>query len=463
MNGRDETLQVNQILDGRYRIVADRVSQDIGASYKAYDMQHDRLVIVLFPQSPDGSPLSLDAVKSSQQAVVDLAQPDLIPYDRGGMSQGQPYLVRQHVEGQTLADLLRYAGRLEHIAAADIAVQICDLLSPAHRAGLVHGGLSPQSVLIGDDGRVMLADMGLISALRPPFSPPGKPWGRFPYLSPEQAAGDEIHPSSDVYVIGLLLYEMLAGQPPFDSADESTLALQHMRQTPTPLQALAPRVPQSLAQIVHKSLAKEPAARYRNAGQVATILRSQIPHTGTENEQLGAGVMEPAIIHPTPATEHLVIPPPHSGPAVQGSYHHGQTGIWVGKPGGVDWLMIALIIAALISVLGLIPLWHSVYRRYSAPPPGSPVFSYSLPGKPHAQNQPFIGVGEGYDGRINVTSAFDCSETGMLPPGKGQGALVPGRVQSGSAGARPWWRPAVHHGQDARFGSLDYGFKGTMC
>jgi serine/threonine protein kinase len=259
--------------------------------------------------------------------------------------------------------------------------------------------LSPQSVLIGDDGRVMLADMGLIPALRPPSSPPGRPWGRFPYLSPEQAAGDEIHPSSDVYVIGVLLYEMLAGRPPFDSADESTLALQHLRQTPTPLLALAPRVPQSLAQIVHKSLAKEPSARYRNAGQVATILRSQIPRTVAENQQDGAGVMEPAVLHPIPAMEHLVIPPPQSGPAVQSSYHHGQTGIWVDEPGGMDWLMIALIIVALISVLGLIPLWRSVYRRYTAPPPGSPAFSYFLPGNSPAHSQPFIGLREGHAGR----------------------------------------------------------------
>lgn len=441
MNTRDETLQINQILDGRYRIVADQVPQDIGITCKAYDMQHDRLVVVLLPQSPERDPLPLDALKRSQQAVADLAQPSLIPYDQVGISQGQLYLVRHHVEGQTLADLLQHAGTLGHDATVDIAIRLCDVLSPAHRAGIVHGGLSPQSVLIADDGRVMLTDTGLIPALRPLSAPPGSPWGRFPYLSPEQAAGDGVHPSSDVYIIGLLLYEMLAGRPPFYNADKVSLALQHLRQTPTYLLSLAPRVPQSLAQIVHKSLAKEPAVRYRNAGQVATILHSQTLRAAVELPQVSDDTLETADLQPTPAKESLVVPPPPSGPAAQDPYYHAQTGIWVDEPAGADWLMIALIIAALISVLGLIPLWSSVHRRYTTPPPGSRAYSYSLAGNLIAQSQPFFEKREGCDCRMAMTDILDLSGAGLVSRGSLQRQYFC-LVLSEIVGVQPWQGPA---------------------
>jgi serine/threonine protein kinase len=211
---------------------------------------------------------------------------------------------------------------------------------------------------------VTLADAGLLPALHAASAAQGRPWGRIPYLSPEQAAGEQVLAASDVYVIGCLLYEMLTGRPPFRASDETVLALQHLRHEPPSLQVLVPHTPPALAQIVHRAMAKEPAVRYRNAGQLAYILRTQVGDRPAEQPP-------PA---PQPAWERLVVPPPPAPAQVANwssreVYDLEGADDWNEEPAGVDWLMIGLLIAGLIAVLGLIPLWRTVYRRYTSPLP----------------------------------------------------------------------------------------------
>ncbi len=402
-------LQVGQVVEGRYRVVSEGTIQDIGTAYKAYDMQLDRLaVLLLLDRRLAGGEDALDRLTQANQAVADLVQPDLIPFEDAGLLDGRPYLVRSQVEGESLAGLLARAGHLEFDDAVEIAVRLCDVLAPAHRAGLVHGGLSSQSVLVGDDGRVAVVDAGLMPALRPFPAPSGRSWGRFPYLSPEQAAGETALPASDVYVLGLMLYEMLTGRLPFHSDDPTDLALQHLRQEPIPLQTLIPHIPVPLAQIVHKALAKEPAARYRNAGQLAHILRS---HVGAQAEpQVGPlpapPAPEPVVRQPRDLAQEppLVLPPARPSPPVwlpEPVYGPGaEPEYWIEEPAGVDWLMIGLIIAALVAVLGLIPLWRTVYRRYTPPTPVAPPSSYHLPDEGISLGLPCVadwedGVNEG--------------------------------------------------------------------
>ncbi|MGD2205325.1 MAG: serine/threonine-protein kinase [Anaerolineae bacterium] len=352
MSAEEKMMQAGEILENRYRIVSDGINQDIGIAYKAYDMEQDRLVVVLaLARRFENVAEVMRRLTKSQQTVADLAQPALIPFERVRSVDGQLLLVRNHVEGQSLADLLARRERLTSKAAVEITISLCKALTPAHQAGLIHGGLSPHSVLIRDDGQVAMTEMSMLPALRPALALPGQPWGRFPYLSPEQAAGEDVRPASDVYVLGLLLYEMLAGRPPFDVADERSLILQHLRHDPPILQSLVPDVSPLLAQIVHKALAKEPAVRYRHAGQLAHILRTH----------LGARQPEPVITSPIPSEERMLVPAPSADDA--------EFERWGVEASGVDWLMVALIIAALIAVLGLIPLWRTVYQRYAAPPP----------------------------------------------------------------------------------------------
>lgn len=374
-------LQIGTVLQDRYRLISPGISQDLGTIYKAYDMQRDRLVVVLvLAFRLEGRVEVWDRLTRAQQAVADLAQPGLVPFEQIGIVDGQGYLVRSQVEGQTLADLLAQAGRLEAGVAVEIAIRLCQVLTPAHRVGLVHGSLSPHSIWVGDDGQIAVTDAGLLPALRSVSAPPGQPWGRFPYLSPEQAAGEEVHPASDVYVVGSLLYEMLAGRPPFRTPDRTVLVLQHLRQEPPSLQILLPQIPVFLAQIVHKALAKEPAARYRNAGQLAHILTSQF------GSRLPPRLPELAPPHDAPVRGHLVVPPPPmpspsvAAPPFREIYApSAEAAEWDEEPEGVDWLMIGLIIMAMIAVLGLIPLWRAVNRRYAVPPPAPTPLGYHLP------------------------------------------------------------------------------------
>lgn len=355
-------MQIGTVLERRYRIVSQGTVQDIGGVYTVYDVQHDRLAtVVLLARRFRGDIETVARLVAADEAVADLTQPALLPWEHVGLVDGQIYLVRSHAETQTLADLLAQSGPLEVETAVDIAIHLCETLAPLHRAGLVHGSLAPQSVLLGKDGQVTVIDTGLVPALRPVPAPPGQPWGRFPYLSPEQAAGEDVHPASDVYILGSLLYEMLLDRPLFRAEDETSLALQHLRHEPAPLRSVAPLIPPPLAQIVHKALAKEPAARYRNAGQLAHILRSHV------ESRLGRSPITPAPLRPGVAREQLMVPPP---PIPEDAYESAQeAGYWSEEDSGVDWIMVGLIIVALVAVLGLIPLWRTVYRRYAVPPP----------------------------------------------------------------------------------------------
>ncbi len=387
MSEQENALPIGRVLDGRYRIVAEGRAQDIGMAYKAYDVKQDRLavVLVLDPRFESGMGV-LDRLAQAKRAVEDLQKPDIVPFESMGLVAGQTYLARRHVEGESLALMLEWNAVLDVDAAVDVAVRLCEALAPLHRAGLVHGSLSPYSVLVGDDGRISVLDTGLMPALRPDPAPPGRPWGRATYLSPEQAVGEDVLPASDVYVIGLLLYEMLAGRRPFHSDDPTNLALQHLRQEPDPLQTLNPRVPRVLAQIVHKALAKEPSARYRNAGQLAHILHSQVEGQAGSQEELQPvpPTLEPAVRHREElgpahqAAPFSSAPPPWTWP--EDAYDQGiEADDWLYERAGVDWLMIGLIVAALIAVLGLIPLWRTVYQRYALPEPIPTPASYCLP------------------------------------------------------------------------------------
>jgi serine/threonine protein kinase len=412
----NEGMQVGDVLNGRYRIAREGTLQDIGTRYEGYDLRTGRTVVVFVLASRYGS--DADGVRrlmKTQQALTELDTPELVPVEDAGVAGSRLYLVRRLVDGESLADLQSRMGYLSSDVAVQIATRLCDALAPLHRAGLVHGCLSPYSVFIDDAGQVLVTDVGLLPALRSSFAEPGQPWGRVPYLSPEQAAGENAFASSDVYVVGSLLYKMLTGRPPFQAKDEGVLVVRHLRHEPPSLQVLVPDLPPRLAEIVQKCMAKERSARYRNAGQLASILRSQVdmdqpaailppsvprasatPSSAPSTSAHSSSRVTPSPPHtsatPSPAPrasstsspvtpakagvqarQRLVVPAPPIGEIYPPD---AEPQDWPEEPVTADWLMVALVIAALIAVLGLIPLWRTVYRRYAAPPTTSPPALY---------------------------------------------------------------------------------------
>ena len=361
MSEYENNLQVDQVLGGRYRVVADGTPLDVGKEYKAYDTQLDRLAVVtILNRRFGGDAEAVARLAKAQQKLADLNEPASPPIEEIGLVDDQVYLVRSPLDARPLGDLLAQFGSLDVKNVLRISLALCHALALMHQAGLVHGGLAPDSVLVSDDGGVTVIDTAVFPALLPETAASDQPWGRLPCVSPEQAAGHSVHAASDVYVVGLLMYEMLAGRPPFRGGDETMTALQHMRYDPPSLQVLVPDVPRSLAQIVHMALSKEPAARYRNAGQLGHILSVQLD-LQTKPPQ---PVPLPGVVPGGP----MVVPPPPA--PSEGSYGGGEA--------GADWIMFALMGVALVAVLGLIPLWRTVYRRYAIPTPPPSSGSYYL-------------------------------------------------------------------------------------
>ncbi|RPI58545.1 MAG: serine/threonine protein kinase [Chloroflexi bacterium] len=372
MSGQEAFLEPGTVLAGRYRLVSAGVMEDVGAVHEAYDTVDDRPVTVL-ALSPGRLPGSeaLRRLVDLQVTVAGLGQPGLVPYEHAGIMAGRPYLVRPTLPHQSLAQILARGAPLETRTALEIALRVCETLAPLHRAGLVHGSLSPYSVLAGEETSpgalgpewtVSLVDIGLLPALHSREAPGRRAWGRSPYFSPEQAAGSEARAWSDVYVVASLLYAMLAGRPPFRGADPELGALQHERQEPPSLEILVPGLSPRLAEVLDKALDKEPANRYRNAGQMAHILRGQWAETLR-------GDVRAAPAQP-PGRERILVPAPpaqfeEAAPPVRQTFLVQEE---EKEPAMANCLTVLLLILALVAVLGLIPLWRTLYRRYTTPP-----------------------------------------------------------------------------------------------
>jgi serine/threonine protein kinase len=385
MMSEENALAIGTVIDDRYRLISEGSPQDIGVAYRAYDLREDRLVDLLVVAARwGGGQEALDRLQWVEQRVASLPAPGLITDEQAGLVNEQIYLIRPHIAGQTLADLLATHARLDQDTAVQLTIQLCEALAPVHHAGLTHGSLSTHSVVLrrveatneGAAMEVMVLDTGLLPALHTPDAADPRPWGRSPYITPEQASGQDVHPASDVYVIGALLYEMLIGRPPFRAPDETVLALQHLHQEPPSLQIMDTSIPKPLAQIVYRTLAKEPSARYRNAGQLAHILQTQL---GLQLE-------------PEPDREEYLIVPPPPAPVTGDTWSSTELydlegdKAWGEPSEGVDWVMIALLVAAAIAVLGLIPLWSAVYNRYAS----ATIGLNGVPHQPDAQTAPLL-------------------------------------------------------------------------
>jgi hypothetical protein len=428
------------VLDGRYNLQSQGFAHDLGMLYHALDVEAARPVEILLLEPLAGwHDNLLEELMRVQRLVADLGRPGLVPYEQAGTVEGRPYLVRPQVTGRSLASVLAQSGSLGAQAVAEIAIDLCRVLAPAHQAGLVHGGLAPHCLFLpqeypGDHEsglKVIITDLGLIPALRPGLATAGRPWGRKPYLSPEQAAGKRAQPASDVYVIGCLIYLMLAGRPPFRTEDERLLAMQHLRHAPASLQILVPGLPSELVQIVDQTLTKEPAGRYRNAAQLGHVLRSQIGAQPAPPSLVPAARSMPDVraAQAPPglpqAGERLVVAPPPRRPPVRRAHRFVEDRAAAAETGDIDWLMLGLLLAGLIAVLGLIPLWRTVYRRYSAePPPPTPASCAPQPG------ELAMAVPAGYPGtRLKAVSQDPSPPAWPIawkPDGNGaQGASVP--------------------------------------
>jgi eukaryotic-like serine/threonine-protein kinase len=202
-----------------------------------------------------------------------LSHPNVVSVYDGGETDGLPYIVMEYVEGVTLADELARRGRFSSDEAAGLAVQVCAGLAHAHDTGLVHRDVKPQNLLLRADGVLKIADFGIARVVEgTQVTEAGTVLGTAVYLSPEQASGEQVSPAADIYSLGAVTYELLAGQPPFSFENLPELVLKKRAGRVSSLRELVPEVPGGLDELVLRCLSPEPSARPPSAGSLAQEL-----------------------------------------------------------------------------------------------------------------------------------------------------------------------------------------------
>ena len=215
------------------------------------------------------------------KAAANLSHPNIVTVHDFGLYADQIFIVMEYVPGDDLKSLLKKHGRFSLAEATELITQACSGIGHAHRQGLVHCDIKPQNMLITPEMRLKVVDFGIARALGS-ISPEERSevvWGSPQYFSPEQASGNAPSPASDVYSLGIVLFEMLTGRLPFNAATPEELARMHRESLPPSPRQITPAIPEPLEQILLKVLSKEPSSRYRTADQLGRVLSTLSPST----------------------------------------------------------------------------------------------------------------------------------------------------------------------------------------
>ncbi len=265
-----------QVFSNRYEVVREIGRGGMAEVYLARDQLLDRPVALkVLHREFARDPQFVERFRREAQAAAALNHPNVVAVYDWGQEAGTSFIVMEYVEGRPLSDIVREGGAREPRTAARIAAHVAAALSFAHQRGLVHRDVKPGNILITPSGQVKVADFGIArSRAADGLTQTGAVMGTATYFSPEQAQGLDVDGRSDVYSLGVVLYEMLAGVPPFRNDNPVTVAYQHVQEQPEPLARRAPGVPAALQQIVARALAKDPARRYPSADAMrADLLR----------------------------------------------------------------------------------------------------------------------------------------------------------------------------------------------
>jgi hypothetical protein len=300
---------IGRLITGRYRLIAPVGEGGMATIWRAVDEQLDREVAVKLLREQFGSDAGFAArFRQEARAAGSLSHPNIVPvYDYGTDTDGSQFIVMQLVEGENLATLLRERSNLETDDAVRIALGVASALEAAHRRGLVHRDVKPGNILITDDGDVKVTDFGIARAVaEASMTVTGTTLGSVHYFSPEQARGDEVTGASDVYALGIVLYEMLTGRRPFEGDSAAGVALKRLNEDPPPPSTYRP-VPSGLSAIVMRALQREPRDRFPDAGSFAEALRVWQKDPGAA---AAAGSPPPAEAPIPPSGEPTVYVPP---------------------------------------------------------------------------------------------------------------------------------------------------------
>ncbi len=265
--------EAGTIIDGRYRVLYRLGAGGMADVYLAQDEQLDRqIALKLLHRRFAEDPGFVERFRREAQAAASLQHPNVVSvFDRGAFD-GTYYIAMEYLEGRTLKQLIRDDAPLEVNRAIDLTVQMLKAARFAHRRGVIHRDLKPHNVIVDDNDHVKVTDFGIARAGASDMTETGSIMGTAQYLSPEQAQGHAVSEPSDLYSIGIVLYEMLTGRVPFDGESPVSIALKHVSEAPPPPSQFNPEIPSALEQVVLWSLNKNPADRPADADQFIMAL-----------------------------------------------------------------------------------------------------------------------------------------------------------------------------------------------
>jgi tRNA A-37 threonylcarbamoyl transferase component Bud32 len=255
---------IGTLLNHRFRLEEKIGAGGMSTVYRAYDTTLERWVAIKsMHRDISTDPDQLERFRREARAVARLNHPHVVTVIDFGEDDGSPYIVLELVEGETLKQLIKRLGRLPVDEAVAYAIEIGRALVAAHAASLVHRDIKPQNVLIDHEGRAKVTDFGIARSLEVHgLTATGRVLGTTDYVAPEQALGQEVTEQSDVYSLGIVLYEMLAGEPPFRAETQVAVAMKHVQERIPDIQVARPDVSAALAAVVDRATAKELRNRY---------------------------------------------------------------------------------------------------------------------------------------------------------------------------------------------------------
>jgi serine/threonine-protein kinase len=344
------------LLNNRYQLQQSLGTGGMAVVYRAHDLMLERTVAIkILREDFSKDEAFRERFRQEAKAAANLSHPNIVTVHDFGLDAGRLFIVMEYVPGTDLKMLLRKRGRFAIDEAINLMVQACAGIGYAHRAGLVHCDVKPLNMLVSPDMRLKVTDFGIARALASIRSDEHTDliWGSPQYFSPEQAAGLAPSPASDVYSLGVILYELLTGQLPFVANDPAELARLHREATPIPPRRLNPDIPLPLEQIILKVLSKEPSARYRTADQLGRVLLN-FNQTPENSEVSRTPLSNPALT---------------SQPTVISSvtYSNATTRVSEDRSFGIDWVTVGLALLTFLAAGGLVPFWLYIYFTFNPP------------------------------------------------------------------------------------------------
>jgi eukaryotic-like serine/threonine-protein kinase len=336
----------NTLVDSRYRILRRIGSGGMADVYCAEDTHLGRQVALKvlhrrFAQDQE----FVERFRREASAAAGLQHPNVVAVFDRGRHDGTYYIAMEHLPGRTLKEIVTERAPLSQDHVVEMGLQVLQAAGFAHRHGVIHRDFKPHNVIVDDQGRAKVTDFGIARAGASEMTETGSIMGTAQYLSPEQAQGHAVTATSDLYSIGVMLYEMLAGRLPFEGDSAVSIALKHLSEQPVPISQLRPDVNPALESVVMAALAKDPARRWQTAEDFAEALAAA-------GGQLGEGApTDTSAFVPVPAPVPAAAPsdtsPPVLAPVTEPERRRKRR--W-------PWIAIGLLTAALVAFLAYLAI-----------------------------------------------------------------------------------------------------------